>query len=144
MWVEIVKILNLLINQIDIQLIFTAKSPTPGEIFCRPPATININGTISWIKSAHKEKFNRVENEDSYDFCRVYKNAAASYLNSSVEIRGNELDTCSTFEHKPIYFSLIHQYELFCSREALVSLTQTFHLLGVLIGGIIAFYMLKV
>lgn len=87
------------------------------------------------------ERFNRVENEQSYDFCRVYADASKSYRNLSVKT--NDLLPCSVFEQQPIYFSIIHQYELFCSREALVSLTQSFHLLGVLIGGIIAFYMLK-
>lgn len=113
-------------------------------MFCRPPDTVQLNETDSWIKSAHKEKFNRVENEMSYDFCRVYKNAVDNYLNNSMDENDlNELDACSNYEHRPVYFSLIHQYELFCEREALVSLTQSFHLLGVLIGGIVAFYMLK-
>ena len=112
----------------------------PGEIFCAPD--IKINDTDRWIKLAHKENFNQVENEDSYDFCLVYDNADEKFLNNSI-VTSKNLVSCSHFEHRPIYFSIIHQYELFCKREALVSLTQSFHLLGVLIGGIIAYYMLK-
>lgn len=87
--------------------------------------------------------FNRVENEKSYDFCQIYDDAEDKYQNQSSDARHGDLIECSSFEHRPVFISLIHQYELFCSREALVSLTQSFHLLGVLIGGIIAFYMLK-
>lgn len=96
-----------------------------------------------WIKAAQRYTFNRVENEDSYDFCSVYHDAAEKYINQQTDYDGAHLDRCSSWEHRPIYFSLIHQYELFCSREALVALTQSFHLLGVLLGGIVAFYMLK-
>lgn len=112
----------------------------PGEIFCKPQ--MEINDTRKWIQSAHKERFNRVENEKSYDFCRFYGNAAETYLNETISKTGS-LFPCASFEHRSIYHSLIHQYELFCKREALVPLTQSFHLLGVLIGGIIAHYMLK-
>lgn len=127
-----------------IKLIFTAKSPTPGEIFCKPPDDFLINNASLWIKAAHKEKFNRVENEESYDFCRLYSDASSRYLNNVTQ-PGNSSDLvrCSSFEHRSIYISIINQYELFCYREALVALTQSFHLLGVLIGGIIAFYLLK-
>jgi hypothetical protein len=102
-----------------------------------------VNDTKLWIHSAHKEKFNRVENEKSFDFCYTYENAAEKYLNKSVQLGQSDVIECHSFEHRPGYFSLIHQYELFCSKEALVALTQSFHLLGVLIGGIIAAYMLK-
>jgi hypothetical protein len=112
----------------------------PGEIYCEP--NVFVDDKSLWIQAAHKKRFNRVENENSYDFCRVYENSAERYLNLT-RIEG-DLITCTSFEHEPVYYSLIHQYETFCSREALVSLTQTFHLLGVLIGGIIANYMLKV
>lgn len=124
------------------KLIFTAKSPTPGEIFCKPPTTgVLINDTDLWIVSAHKEVYSAVEDEETYNFCNIYQNAVSRYLNDSDE-SGNSVE-CSAFEHRPIFYSIIHQYDLFCTREALVALTQSFHLLGVLIGGIIAFYMLK-
>jgi hypothetical protein len=121
-------------------LIFTAKTPPPGEIYCKP--NVFVDDADNWISAAHKEKFNRVENELSYDFCQVFDNAAERYLNFSM-IPGESVP-CTSFEHEPTYVSLIHQFETFCSREALLSLTQSFHLLGVLIGGIIAHYMLKV
>lgn len=103
-----------------------------------------MNDTSRWIKAAQQYRFNRVENEDSYDFCTMYHNAPERYSSQEAHYAGAQFDRCSSWEHRPTYFSLIHQYELFCSREALVALTQSFHLLGVLLGGIIAFYMLKV
>ncbi|KAG5671767.1 hypothetical protein PVAND_001945 [Polypedilum vanderplanki] len=124
-------------------LIFTAKSPPAGEIFCAPPSNISNDFSVSqWIKAAHKEKFNRVENEKSYDFCTIYNDSVSRYLDHSYS-EPNYLMKCTEFEERPSYISIITQYQLFCSREALVALTQSFHLLGVLIGGIIANYMLK-
>lgn len=130
---------------IFLQLIFTAKSPTPGEIFCKPPGEVRVNDTDKWIKAAHKKIFNRVENEEAFDFCNIKEKAAEKYLAAEIatDDSNENLVSCSSFEHHPTYFSLIHQYDLFCSREALIALTQSFHLLGVLIGGVIAFNMLK-
>lgn len=113
----------------------------PGEIFCSPPNNIQINNTRHWIQSAHAEKFNRIENEKTYDVCNVYGNVEERLQNSSA--LGKDVNECTSFEHRPKYNSLIHQYDLLCSREALLALTQSFHLLGVLLGGILANFMLK-
>lgn len=125
-------------------MIFTAKTPPTQEIFCKPPINIPSNSTSLWIKAAHMEKYNRVENEKSYDFCTVYNDSLERYLTHSYDAP-DYLLPCTEFSHilHRTYISIINQYELFCSREALLALTQSFHLLGVLIGGIIANYMLK-
>lgn len=115
----------------------------PGEIYCKPPLKIEVNNTNLWVALAHDKVYSRIENEQFYDYCNVHDSAEDRYLNSSIESNITSLHACSEFEHKPIYYSLIHQYELQCSRGALISLTQSFHLLGVLIGGIVAFYLLK-
>lgn len=124
------------------KLIFTAKSPRPGEIFCKPSYGVYIDNTTSWIESAHRKIFNRVENEESYNFCLVNENSFEKDFNYSGNVN-HTFVKCLDFEHRPTFYSIIHQYALFCSREAHVALSQSFHLLGVLIGGIIAFYMLK-
>lgn len=136
------KATNACMNAFKLKLIFTARSPTPGEIFCRPSDGMDIENTTSWIESAHKKKFNRVENEESYDFCLVNGNVVEENYNYS-GIENYTLVECEDFEHRPIFYSIIHQYGLICSREAHIALSQSFHLLGVLIGGIISFYMLK-
>lgn len=127
---------------IKLKLIFTAKSPTPGEIFCKPSIAVDNENTTSWIESAHRKIFNRVENEESYNFCHVYTNLTEQNFHNTSNVNGTFVE-CTDFERIPTFYSIIHQYDLFCSREALVALSQSFHLLGVLIGGIIAFYMLK-
>jgi hypothetical protein len=125
-------------------LIFTAKSSPPVEMFCRPPADISIaeNSTNLWLKAAHKEIFNRVENEVAYDICNVYKNATERFLQNVFE-PSTETIPCSDFVHEPTYVSIVHRYDLICSRQWLVPLTQSFHLLGVLIGGLVANQLLK-
>lgn len=100
-----------------------------------------INDTERWIEAAHEDKFNHIENEESYDFCRIYENSDQRYLRNSNDV--SDLQICNKFDHSPKYYSLIHQYELFCQRDALLPLTQSFHLLGVLLGGILANFMLK-
>lgn len=124
---------------------FTAKTPLPGDIYCHPPDNIFIsNSTSLWIKAAHVSGYSVIEDEESYDICMTYSNAVERYLNSSNGHK-DEVVSCTRFQHKveDSYFSLIHQYDLYCDRSALVPLTQSFHLLGVLIGGIIANYLLK-
>lgn len=102
-----------------------------------------INDTNRWIKAAHVSKFSRIENEESYNLCDVYENAVQRYVENSTVLTSSDLQTCHEFDHHPKYYSIIHQYDLFCSREALLPLTQSFHLLGVLLGGILANFMLK-
>jgi len=41
------------------------------------------------------------------------------------------------------YRSLIIQFDLICSRRVLVAVTQSFHALGALIGGLMAYSALK-
>lgn len=134
----------MLIKNLTHKLIFTAESPTPGEIFCAPPTEVFVNNTPSWIEVAHKKTFNREETEESFDFCNVYDDASEKYLNPDAQ-RNREADLveCSEFEHLPQFLSIVHQYELICSRKWLVALTQSFHLLGVLVGGIITHFLLK-
>ncbi|KAJ6649670.1 Organic cation transporter-like protein [Pseudolycoriella hygida] len=124
-------------------LIFTAKSPKPGEIYCKPWHGLDVTNTTSWIESAHKKTFNRIENEESFNFCWVNKNLTERSFNLTVNDDNGTLVECLEFENRPSFNSIIHQFELFCTREALVALSQSFHLFGVLMGGILAYYMMK-
>ncbi|KAL7017502.1 hypothetical protein ACKWTF_010401 [Chironomus riparius] len=126
-------------------LIFTAKTPEPGEIFCHQPDNISIeNSTSLWIKAAHVKQFSIIEDEESYDLCTTYNNSVDRFLSRNFRDNGT-LESCTRFEHviENNYFSLIHQFDTFCNRDWLVPLTQSFHLLGVLIGGIVANHLLK-
>lgn len=119
-------------------------TPMPGEIFCRPPASIathNFNRTL-WIKAAHKPKYNPIEDEESYDFCNIYSNAVERYQTGNFDEVGNQVP-CEEFASHPIYNSVVTQFYLICSRDYFVNLSQSFHLLGVLIGGIVSKIIVK-
>jgi hypothetical protein len=98
-----------------------------------------------WAKSAHDTKYSSIEDEETFNICKIHSNAVEIYLNQTTASNQSATNVqCHAFEYfEPSYFSLILQFELFCSREVLVTITQSFHLLGVLIGGIIANSMLK-
>lgn len=141
-------------------LIFTAPTPKKGEIFCAPPVN-NITNSTEWIHMAHPTKGIRPDHEVLIDFCNVKKDAlnlVEKYLKENSELTdkledfnifnvsttgSNKLVPCSQFVEDPKYHSIITQYDLYCSRDILVSVTQFCHLFGVLSGGIIAYYMLK-
>lgn len=123
-------------------MIFTAKTPTPGDFFCRPKFNNTLVNVSAWIKAAHPYKYDYIEQEDSYNFCKVFNNSKIRYWNETNE-RGNQLSKCTDFKQIPSYRSLILEFELYCARDVLVPMTQSFHLLGVLIGGLIAAQLLK-
>lgn len=148
-------------------LIFTAPTPKHGEIFCSPPKNMtpvvtNVDAVEEdWIKIAHPLKEVRADQEILIDFCNIYADArqhvqkyldANKQLNNTVDDfelfnitnRGNKkLIPCDSFVEQPKYTSIITQYDLYCSREILVSVTQFCHLFGVLCGGIVTNYLLK-
>lgn len=96
-----------------------------------------------WIQSAHDKKYSSIEDEETFDVCKIHSDAVEVYLNHTTSNQFKNIE-CHEFEiFEPSYKSLILQFELFCTRDVLVTITQSFHLLGVLIGGIVAFYMLK-
>ncbi|KAG4079449.1 hypothetical protein HA402_005146 [Bradysia odoriphaga] len=121
-------------------LIFTARTPTSEEIYCKP--SYEVKNITAWIEAAHRKRFNKIENEESINFCLVKKNVTDEIDLNSENVTHTFVE-CAGFEHRPTFHSIIHEYGLICSREALVALSQSVHLFGVLLGGLIAFYMLK-
>lgn len=135
-------------------VIFTAPTPEHGEIFCKPT-----DQPKKWVKIAYRAKADALDQEVSIDFCNIFEDArrhAEKYLNDTHSINKiGDIDLfetpekdsifvpCSTFEHRKIYNSIITQFDLYCSRDMLVAVTQFFHLFGVLCGGIIATNLLK-
>jgi hypothetical protein len=137
-------------------VIFTAPTPEHGEVFCTPNQK---DTSKKWIKIAYTSKRDELDQEVTIDFCNIYEDAkehVERFLNDSQSTnKVDDIDLfetpehnsilvpCRTFEHKKIYHSIITQYDLYCSRDILVAVTQFFHLFGVLCGGIIATNMLK-
>lgn len=111
-----------------------------------------------WIKIAHPLKEEQSDHEFQINFCNIYSDAhdhIAKFFNDTenhddVDLfheppsLDSKLIPCESFEHKPDYTSIITQFDLYCSRDILVSVTQFFHLFGVLCGGIITHYMMKI
>lgn len=140
-------------------LIFTAPTPEHGEIFCRPPVT-NMS-EMEWIKMAHPIKERRTDQEVIIDFCNIHEDVhhhITEFLNktNNFDAKFEDFDVfnvtighekkllpCEAFEHRPQYTSIITQFDLYCSREILIAVTQFFHLFGVLCGGIVTTYMMK-
>jgi hypothetical protein len=144
-------------------IIFTAPTPQAGEIYCKPPVPDNTEVLAhEWIKIAHPIKALRADQEIIIDFCNVQKDAfehVTKYLNRTNNFNNTYSDfnifnvsndgtdnlvPCSTFEEETVYNSIITQFDLYCSRDILVAVTQFCHLFGVLCGGIVTHYMLKV
>jgi hypothetical protein len=105
-------------------------------------------------------KAERIDHEFAIDFCNVYEDAHQhihNFYNSSdketdsIDVfhipnpnSTSRLIPCESFEEAERYTSIITQFDLYCSRDILVAVTQFFHLFGVLCGGIVATNMMKV
>lgn len=130
-------------------LIFTAPEPRYGELSCAQPETISTSNITDFIHLAHPLKVTSSgEVTPNVDVCYVYKDAEEMWQNITedgvhyVDYSERILVPCEHFIHTGDVRSIITDFDLVCSRTILVALTQTFHLLGVLIGGIIANQML--
>lgn len=138
-------------------IIFTAPAPRHGEFFCKPPSEIGVHNQTAWIKVSHPQKEEKEDQEFTIDFCNVYEDAQQhahhyyKYADSAQEPRiwekpqhrNSNVIPCTEFQHESTYQSVVTQYDLVCSRDILVSVTQFFHLFGVLTGGILANHLLK-
>lgn len=141
-------------------LIFTAPIPREGEFHCSDasgavaagPETAGANQNASELINFNYESPRVPVSSD--DACYTYQNHPdsesmdeddgiidfknASYWSYSEGVRV----PCENFIHTGKIRSIITDFDLVCSRTILVAVTQTFHLMGVLIGGIIANQML--
>lgn len=130
-------------------VIFSAPAPNPGDYWCTPPSKVPENYTDQWIAKAQPKQINSYNNRTSVNYCEVYaevwKNPMDFIGPNKSDIVPKNLTTieCERFSFNPDYYSLIADYSLVCDRHFWVSLSQCFHIFGLLIGGIIAYYMLK-
>lgn len=133
-------------------IIFTAPAPRHGEFYCKPPDTLSPRNHTKWIKVSHPILEEAEDHEFNIDFCNVYQDALEHahqyyhYQHQDIEpqlwdeptAKNATVIPCKAFEHKSDYPSLITQFDLVCSRDILVAVTQFFHLFGVLTGGLLA------
>ncbi|XP_053686309.1 organic cation transporter protein [Sabethes cyaneus] len=119
-------------------LIFTAPVPKHGDFFCKPPVPSQVLNTTEWIKISHPVKEDVNDEEFSIDYCNVYEDALEHSFQPWIQPTNNsKIVPCETFEHHSEYNSIITEFDLVCSRDILVASTQSSHLFGVLLGGII-------
>ena len=108
-------------------LLFTAPFAKYGEYHCKETQSI-INYAMS-----NSEQFTSIGHpmtpNGQVDVCNVYRNKSGN-----VQI----IEPCNAFEHHSVFYSLVTQFDLVCSRTILIAVTQFFHLCGVLTGGIFA------
>lgn len=122
-------------------IIFTAPFAKYGEYYCQQPNTgLTPANYTEWINIAHP-----MSDDDHYDFCQVYKNRTEALFDLQQQHEqpvlvstAAETENCNTFEHISSFNSLVTQFDLICSREILIAVTQFWHLVGVLCGGILA------
>lgn len=129
-------------------IIFTAPAPRHGEFYCKPPIPIPNENRTDYIKISHPV-VGPSETELKIDFCNVYEDALDHlhlYFNGTDAVdprvqpsrNSTKIVPCETFEHHSDYQSIITDFDLVCSKDILVATTQSFHLFGVLCGGLVA------
>lgn len=137
-------------------LIFTGPEPRLGEYVCQSPSyqkvvneshVIQLNHPIpSYDGVEYTQRWcglftNASDRKNLPETPKITPNDGISVDNLSV----NSTDTvdCNSFERAQDVRSIITDFDLGCKKAILVSLTQTFHLIGVLFGGVIATFMLN-
>lgn len=129
-------------------IIFTAPAPNPGDYWCRPPDILSTKYEAEWIEIAHPVHLNQ-HHQPVVDHCHVYRDVIENPLhfigpNKTKKTSKNfTLVECDHFVYNPNYHSLVVEFNLVCKRQLLLPLSQCFHIFGLLVGGIIAFIMLK-
>uniref|UniRef100_A0A1I8Q968 Major facilitator superfamily (MFS) profile domain-containing protein n=2 Tax=Stomoxys calcitrans TaxID=35570 RepID=A0A1I8Q968_STOCA len=121
---------------------FTAPVPLTKEYFCIPPVTNGANSSMPRSLYGAKEALEKTDREFYIDQCYYTppedQHGLNNSDNNSKQLSYEKRIPCDEFEHRAEYSSLVMQFDLVCSREMLVALTQAFHALGGLVGGLIA------
>lgn len=141
-------------------VIYTAPTPQKGDYYCKPPDPTDVDNITSDITgnymSFHLQKdIQSTDRQFQVDACHTYKttletsfahrnqgNYSSPFAKPEAKVKVH-LVPCDHFEHNSEYESLVTQFDLVCSRELLVSMTQSFHALGALIGGLVVKQSLK-
>lgn len=130
-------------------VIYTAPTPRKGDYYCQPAAN------ASWVRltQPEAEQGRTTDRQFWFDACHMYELRYGQQFDGGNPFRRPTSNTttttlnilpCDHFDHlNTEYRSLVTQFDLVCSRELLVSLTQSFHAIGSLLGGLLAIFILK-
>lgn len=134
-------------------VIYTAPTPVPGEYWCRPPGGFKPRSSSDWIKAAHPMIKGTHDEVMRRDLCHVYQDVMDEpdkYEQHLDQAGGNQSDwdsrilvPCEDFVFNSDFHSLIAEFNLICSRSVLLNFSQCFHIFGLLLGGVVAYFMLK-
>lgn len=130
-------------------IIYTTPAPNPGEYWCTPPSDLPEEYTTEWIARAHPKRLN-FHNTSYVNYCEVFSDfweRPLDYFGPNLTIIDTTNFTttkCTNFTFNPNFYSMVADFSLVCDRDYWVPLSQMFHIGGLLIGGIVAFFMLKV
>lgn len=135
-------------------VIFTAPAPWIGEYFCSPTHNNQVNisevNSIDWIKATNPVVVDY--HKENIDVCQQYENAeerfehfqSASLSNAEYWNNGSsKLVQCHNFKFLTKDETVVSKFGLVCDKNYLVALTQSFHLLGELLGVLISNELLK-
>lgn len=129
-------------------IIYTSPAPKPGDFWCTPPPELPTEYTADWIARAHPKRFN-YHNKSYIDYCEVFSDFWERPLEffgpnqTAIETTDFATTKCENFSFDPIFYSMVADFSLVCDRDYWVPLSQVFHIAGLLIGGIVAFFLLK-
>ncbi|KAH8250183.1 hypothetical protein KR026_007095, partial [Drosophila bipectinata] len=135
-------------------IVYTAPYPWKGELVCHPSdwnasesrvEPVNRNQQL-WQEARSTDRLFNVDVCNAYaqSLTRGYVRNHGSEWNATESERSQHSLPCEHVEHTSDYKSLITQFDLICSRRVLVAMTQSFHALGALIGGLMAYSALKI
>ncbi|XP_059217738.1 steroid transmembrane transporter SLC22A24 [Stomoxys calcitrans] len=141
-------------------VIYTAPLPQKTDYYCKPSDFEEIRNatqpvTHSWIQRSFPlqvEEKQKTDREFHIDQCYIHnttlaQRAGLNYTNPLDKplrhLDSQQIMPCDHFEHISEYKSLVTQFDLVCSRQLLVSVTQSFHALGAFVGGLLALKLLK-
>lgn len=108
-------------------LLFTAPFAKDGEYQCEQTALTLRHSMMTNLD----DTTDIVHPIPEIDVCHVYRNESTTAGIQAAE-------PCTDFTHHSVFYSLVTQFDLVCSRTILIAVTQFFHLCGVLTGGIFA------
>ena len=150
-------------------VIYTAPTPKIANYYCstesvplqnqqhpnQPPIihqTYPNSTAEKWLEIEHPNIQERqTDREFDIDFCSVHENFTPNttnpfeepLTNESYHKNGQKLIPCNKIESNSEYNSLVSEFDLVCSRKLLISVTQAFHSLGTLVGGLVATKLLQ-
>ncbi|XP_034485849.1 solute carrier family 22 member 19 [Drosophila innubila] len=127
-------------------IIYTAPYPQRGELVCHSASWNGshvVEGRSSMLHSRNTDRLFSVQVCNAYaqSLSQTFVQHYAQTWNATTSTQ--ETMPCEKVEHNTAYKSLITQFDLICSRRVLVAVTQSFHALGALLGGLLAHQALR-